>query len=87
MPIIGERIKDQPVAPHLVEVMRLAFRKACDVLQLEHDPDDPMADLVASEIIELAKAGETDPDRLCSQALIGVSEQLGMAGLPAAPTN
>jgi hypothetical protein len=47
------------------------------VLQLKRGPDDAMTDLVAMEIIERAKAGETDPDRLCSQALIGVSEQLG----------
>jgi hypothetical protein len=77
MPIIAERIMDQPVGPQLVEVIQLAFHKACDVLQLKRGPDDAMTDLVAMEIIELAKAGETDPDRLCSQALIGVSEQMG----------
>lgn len=77
MPIMSGHMEDQTVGPQHVEVARLAFHKACDVLQLDRGPDDAMTDLLAAKIIELVKAGETDPERLCSQALIGVSEQLG----------
>jgi hypothetical protein len=74
---IRERVEDQTVEPQLSEVMRNALRKACYVLQLEHTRDDAIIDLVNAKIVELVEAGESDPDRLCSQALIGVSEQLG----------
>jgi hypothetical protein len=30
---------------------------------------------VATKIIELAKAGEVDPERLCSKVLSGLSEE------------
>jgi hypothetical protein len=77
MPTVRERVEDQTVEPQLSEVMRNAFRKACYVLQLDHTRDDAMIDLVTAKIVELAEAGESDADRLCSQALIGVSEQMG----------
>jgi len=73
---VGERIEDQALEPQLTEVMRRAFQKASDVLQLNNRPDGAMADLVATKIIELVKDGETDPDRLCSRVLIGLAEEL-----------
>jgi hypothetical protein len=54
--------------PELMEAMRLAFRKACKALQLS-DVDDAFTDIVATRIVEFAKTGERDPDRLCSQVL------------------
>jgi hypothetical protein len=51
--------------------MRLAFHKACKALQLS-DKDDAFTDIVAT-IVELAKTGERNPDRLCSQVLDGLS--------------
>jgi hypothetical protein len=48
--------------------MRLAYRMACDALQIK-DQVDAMADDVAKKILELAEAGETDPGRLCAGAL------------------
>lgn len=50
---VGERIEDQALEPQLTEVMRRAFQKASDVLQLNNRPDGAMADLVATKIIEL----------------------------------
>jgi hypothetical protein len=48
--------------------MRAAYRMACDTLQLK-DQIDAMTDVLAKMIFELAEAGETDPDRLCTGAL------------------
>ena len=70
--------QDQAVQPQLTEVMRRAFQKAKDVLQLHGRPDD-MTDVIATKIIELAKAGEIDPDRLCSQVLIELADRLSDA--------
>jgi hypothetical protein len=57
-----------------IEAMRLAFHKACAILQLS-DEDDAFTELVAEKIIEVAKTGESDPERLCTQALDGLSER------------
>jgi len=46
--------------------------KTCKALQLS-DIDDAFTDIVATSIVELAKTGERDPDRLCSQALDALS--------------
>ena len=74
--ILERTEEDQALQPQLTEVMRRAFQKASDVLQLTGRPDDAMTDLVATKIIELVKAGETDPDRLCSRVLIKLVEKL-----------
>jgi hypothetical protein len=59
-----------PVDPVHVEAMRSAFHKVCRLLQLRDDADDPVIDLIVMKIVEHAKAGEFDPDRLCSQVLL-----------------
>jgi hypothetical protein len=67
------RAEDQLFDHDLIEAMRLAFRKACEALKLG-DTADASAELVAEKIIGLAKAGEIDPERLCSHAVHGFSE-------------
>jgi hypothetical protein len=42
-------------------VMNLAFKQAC--ARLELTGSTPVIELVAQRIIELARAGESDPDR------------------------
>jgi hypothetical protein len=54
--------------------MRLAFRKACETLLLT-DKDDAFTEIVAEQIVELAKTGESDPERLCSKVLGALSDQ------------
>jgi hypothetical protein len=54
--------------PEVVEAMRMAYRIACATLQLR-DQIDAMTEVIATNIVELAQAGETDPDRLCTGAL------------------
>jgi hypothetical protein len=60
--------------PELMEAMRLAFYKTCKALQLS-DKDDVFTDIVATRIIELAKTGERDPDRLCGLVLDALSDK------------
>jgi hypothetical protein len=57
---------------HLMEAIRSAFHQACRSLSLS-EKDDAITEIVAEKIIELASAGETDPNRLCSQALSAFS--------------
>jgi hypothetical protein len=45
----------------LMEAMRAAFYRVCDVLQFSHDREDPLTEVVVTKIVELAKAGERDP--------------------------
>jgi len=63
------------VDPAHIEAMRSAFHKACDVLQLRYDVDDPVTALIVMKIVEHAKAGELDPDRLCSRVLRDIATQ------------
>jgi hypothetical protein len=53
----------------LMEAMRAAFYRVCDVLQLSCDREDPMTEVVVTKIVELAKAGERDPEILCFTVL------------------
>ena len=55
MPIIPF-LRGQAFDPELIEAMSTAFTKACDTLGLV-DRADPVTDLVARQIIELAERG------------------------------
>jgi hypothetical protein len=55
--------------PDLMEAMRAAFYRVCDVLQLSCDREDPLTDVVVTKIVELAKKGERDPEILCFTVL------------------
>jgi hypothetical protein len=52
-----------------MEAMRAAFYRVCDVLQLSCDREDPLTEDVVTKIVELAKAGERDPEILCFTVL------------------
>jgi hypothetical protein len=56
--------------PAHIEAMRSAFRKVCGVLQLDCKHGEPATDLIVMKIVEHAKAGELDPDWLCSRVLL-----------------
>lgn len=60
--------------PDEVKVLGDAFDDAMTALHVDKCDDDQMASLVAMQIIELAKCGERDPERLRSVAL----ESLGL---------
>jgi hypothetical protein len=57
------------VPPAQIEAMRAAFNRVCDALQLNCGVEDPMTEIVVLKIVELAKAGEVDPGRLCAAVL------------------
>jgi hypothetical protein len=52
-----------------IEAMHDAFQRVCDILQLPCDLEDFLTEFVVLKIMELAKAGERDPDILCIDVL------------------
>jgi hypothetical protein len=57
-----------------IRVMGIAFEMACVALRLA-DRDDDANEIIARRIIELAKAGERNPDLLCENVLKEFREQ------------
>ena len=55
--------------PETVRLMGIAFEMAIVSLQRTDGSINPTRAAVAQKIIELAKAGERDPERLCEGAL------------------
>jgi hypothetical protein len=68
------------VDPAHIETMRTAFQKVCAALQLDCKPGEPLTDLIVMKIIEHAKAGETDPDRLCCLVVSELGNQSKSGG-------
>jgi hypothetical protein len=64
--------------PETARLLGLAFEMALVALQHADRVVSPTRDAVAQKIIELAKAGERDPGRLCDAALeaLGASPAL-----------
>ena len=60
-------LKSHKFDDEIVRLMGLAFEMA--LASLRHDCPDPLREALARKIIELAKAGERDPERLCDDAL------------------
>jgi hypothetical protein len=61
-------IRESVFEPEAIERMTTAYEHALKVLQLA-DRQDPISELVALKIIQFARVGETDPERLCQCAL------------------
>jgi hypothetical protein len=61
-------LDDQSFDPETLRLMGVAFEIALAALRPLNCPD-PIREGVARKIIELAKAGERDPERLCEGAL------------------
>jgi hypothetical protein len=51
-----------------IEAMNLAFDKACDALGLART-HDPVTQSLAELVVDQARTGERDPDRLCAMTL------------------
>jgi hypothetical protein len=49
--------------PEIIQIMSAAYEETCRKLQLV-DRTDPITELVAKRIIEIAKRGERDPIKL-----------------------
>jgi hypothetical protein len=66
-------LKDQNFTPDLMRVVKVAF--AMTRAALQHLADDhPAVTTAAKRIVELAKGGECNPDRLCEQALSEIGD-------------
>jgi hypothetical protein len=69
------------VDPEHIEAMRAAFRRVCDILQLDCGHEDPMTEIIVMKIVNLAKLGKLDPEQIC----IDVVAELGTS--PQSPEN
>jgi hypothetical protein len=61
-------IRESVFEPEAIERMTAAYENVLKVLQLT-DRADPITELVARKIIEFARAGENDPERLCQRTV------------------
>jgi hypothetical protein len=68
------------IDPAHIEAMRSAFRKVCQKLRMNCTVDDPATDLIVLKIVEIAKTGELDPDRLCDQVVREFRREPGGGG-------
>jgi hypothetical protein len=55
--------------PDQIEAMHVAFERACKRMRLIGTKATPIRELVAIKIVELAKSGPFDPDRLTEAVL------------------
>jgi hypothetical protein len=54
-----------------------AFWKACRAMHVQVEKDRREADFIFDKVIEAVKAGESDPDRICSRVLRELTEKSG----------
>jgi hypothetical protein len=60
--------RNQPFEPDIIAVMAAAYERTCSAI-LPGPHAELAKEMVAKRIIELAKQGCNDPDRLCSEVL------------------
>jgi len=68
-------------------LMGIAFEMALGSLRATPDHADPVREAVARKIIELAKAGERDPERLCDGALKDLRPAVSVPNPPPPPAS
>ena len=66
---IRSYLDGQHFDPETIRLMGIAFEMAIFALQRAEGAVAPTRDAVAQQIIDLAVAGERDPERLCDAAL------------------
>ena len=66
---IRPHLDGQKFDPETIRVMGLAFEMALVALRLA-DRGDLANEVLARKVMELAKAGERDPERLCEGVLM-----------------
>jgi len=79
MPIYGLIRQEVAFSPEEVSAITKAFEAALQRLGLVNR-SDPVAETVARKIIELARTGERDSDRLCDQVLMTYGQSDRKAG-------
>ena len=76
---ITQFLDGQRFNPETKRVLSVAFEMTCIALRVEGS-DDFVKQAIAAKIIDLAKAGERNPDILCEQALKEIRGSQGDEG-------
>ncbi len=71
---IGPFLNGERLDPETRRVLGIAFEMVCIALRTE-DSDDFVKQAIANKIIDLARAGERNPDLLCEQVLKDIRGQ------------
>jgi hypothetical protein len=76
-----------PFAKHKVDpahigTMRLVLHNVCDALLLKGERDDPMTGIIAERIITIWRTGEHDADRMTSQVLNDLADDMDESSAP-----
>lgn len=58
---IARVLREGAFAPDEVQAITAAYAQTCNLLLLT-DRDDPLMDLVATKVLEIAQSGERDPN-------------------------
>ena len=66
-------LQEAAFAPERVQAITAAYEETCKLLLLT-DREDPLLNLVAKKVFEIAQSGERDPDLISQRA---VKELLG----------
>jgi hypothetical protein len=66
-------LKEATFDPQAIEAMSAAFEAVCESLHLA-DRSDPMTEIVARKVIEIAGTGERDPVRIRDVVLLALNE-------------
>jgi hypothetical protein len=59
--------------PETIEIMTTAYERARTTLGLV-DRSDPLTEIVAKKVIEVAQTGVRDPAQMCDQALAALRQ-------------
>jgi hypothetical protein len=65
-------LQDIAFGPEEIEAMVMAYEDACRVLKLTEKRSDPLTQLLALKVIEIARTGEFDPVKIRDLALRGL---------------
>jgi hypothetical protein len=66
-------LKEAAFEPKAIEAMTAAFEAVCKSLQLAKR-DDPISQIVARKIVDIARTGERDPQRMHDLVLLELKE-------------
>ena len=64
--------RDTAFGPEEIKAMTMAYEDACRALKLTEKRSDPLTQILALKIIEIAKTGELDPVKIRDVALQGM---------------
>jgi hypothetical protein len=66
-------LKENTFDPEAIKAMSAAFEAVCEALRLA-PRSDPITEIVAGKVIEVASTGERDPERIRDLVLLALNE-------------